>query len=127
MKNKFKFFNGISPIEREPNNGVTDEYLINLDDEIWGFSDWIIRTLLRKDIESGIEYIHIEFKDINGNQYMSTIYEDKSFDVKKITLSADGFIESSEYLDIPNIISSDSDNLLGYFKNMPRTLEGILS
>ena len=118
MKNKFKFFNGFSPIERDPNNGVTDQYLIDLDDEIWGYSDWIIRTLLRKDIESGIECLHIEFKDIDGNQYMCTIYDDKSFDINKITFSVDGFIESSEYLDIPNIISSDSDNLLDYFLKM---------
>jgi hypothetical protein len=58
---------------------------------------------------------------------MCTIYDDKSFDINKITFSVDGFIESSEYLDIPNIISSDSDNLLDYFTNMPRTLEGMLS
>ena len=82
MKNKFKFFNGFSPIERDPNNGVTDQYLIDLDDEIWGYSDWIIRTLLRKDIESGIECLHVEFKDIDGNQYMCTIYDDKSLFTK---------------------------------------------
>jgi len=124
---KFKFFKGIIPVDRDPNNGVTDEYLIYLDEEIWRYSDWIIQTFLTKDVESGIECLHIEFKDIDGNQYLATIFEDNSFEVLKITLSDEGFIEQSEYLEIPNIILSDSDNLIDYFTNMPRTLEGMLS
>ena len=83
---KFKFFKGIIPVDRDPNNGVTDEYLIYLDEEIWRYSDWIIQTFLTKDVESGIECLHIEFKDIDGNQYLATIFEDNSFEVLKITL-----------------------------------------
>jgi hypothetical protein len=125
MKNKFKFFNGISPIEIDPYDGVTDEYLIDLDEEIWLLSDWITSTQLHKDAESGIDCLYIDFKDIDGTEYTCTIFENRTFEVIEIIKLENGNIELIENTNISNEILSDSDYLLSYFMNMPRTIRSI--
>lgn len=125
MKNKFKFFNGISPIEIDPNDGVTDEYLINLNREVWLLSDWITSTQLHNDIESEIDCLYIDFKDIDGTEYTCTIFEDRTFEVIEIIKLENGNIELIENTNMSNEILSNSDYLLSYFMNMPRTIRSV--
>ena len=57
----------------DPNNGVTTQWLIDLSKSIWSNS-WVHTTQLSSD---GIDMLYICFKDINGDEWIGKVYENK--------------------------------------------------
>ena len=123
---KFNFFKGIVPIEIPPYNGVTDSYLIELNRDIWSYSDWIHSTMLTIDDESGLDSLIIEFTDIDNSDYWCEI-------------SSNGFIkmfikilnERGEFEMLEPIIFSlegrfNANSFINYLKSMPKTIASSL-
>lgn len=124
MKN-FKFLNRIDSVERRLHNGVTDQYLIELSEQIWNISDWIYTTMLVVDEDTGQDTLIFEFKDIDQNSYYCMIYEDLSFNLKSII---DVYTED-EYLEVYSLsenISNDHTKILDYLRKMPKTIKSFL-
>lgn len=57
----------------DPNNGVTTQWMIELSKSIWSNS-WVHTTQLSSD---GIDMLYICFKDINGDEWIGKVYENK--------------------------------------------------
>jgi len=100
MKNKFKFFKGIIPIERDRYNGVTDPYLIGLSRDIWSYSDWISSVMLTNYNGDTEDLLIVDFQDIDGKDYTCRISIDGSFQLLQIFFQEDGEIDWMDNLDI---------------------------
>jgi hypothetical protein len=120
--NKFKFFNGFSPIERDSLNGVTDPFLIRLSRGIWSYSDWISSVMLTNYNGSTEDFLIFDFKDIDGSEYSCRISIDRSFEILQYTKNEEDEFELMDTLDISGEVLSDYINIIQYLSNMPRTI-----
>ena len=83
---KFKFFNNGQLPHRPSHNGVTDQYLIELSELIWTYSDWVYTTMLSID-DNGQDTLLFEFTDIDQQSYWCKIYQNLSFEIKCLEVS----------------------------------------
>lgn len=120
--NKFKFFNGLSTIERDSLNGVTDPFLIRLSRDIWSYSDWISSVMLTNFNGNTEDYLIFDFKDIDGSEYSCRISIDRSFAILQYTKTEENEFELMDTLDISEEVLSDYDNIIQYLSNMPCTI-----
>jgi hypothetical protein len=120
--NKFKFFNGFSPIERDSHNGVTDPFLIRLSRDIWSYSDWISSVMLTNYNGNTEDFLIFDFKDIDGSEYSCRISIDRSFAILQYTKNEENELELIDTLDISEEVLSDYENIIQYLSNMPSTI-----
>jgi len=128
MRN-FKFLKGFIPVEGSVFNEATDPYLIQLSQEIWDYSSWIEDVILLNSSNENQDMLNIIFKDIDGNKYLSIIYQDLSFELIKIIINDDDYDddyddETIHPISIPEELSVNHYNLIDYLKNMPKTILG---
>lgn len=121
MKN-FKFLNGIIQMERNRYNGVTNQYLIELSEEIWYLSSWIESVMLSIDVEVNQDSLIISFKDIDSSRYLCTIFQDLSFELLQIIEVECGDEDLIDSIELPYNIRLDHTRILNYLKNMPKTI-----
>ncbi len=121
MKN-FKFLNGVIEIERNRYNGVTDQYLIELSEELLHLSCWIESVMLTNDTEVNQDSLIISFKDIDGCCYLCTIFQDLSFELLQIIEDEFGDEELIDSIELPYNIRLDHNRILNYLRNMPKTI-----
>lgn len=125
MKN-FKFLEGMTTIERDRYNGVTDANLIRLSRDIWSYSDWISSVILTNNNGNTEDYLIFDFKDIDGSEYSCRISTDGSFQLLQLITTEDGDYELMNTLDISDEVLSDYDNIIQYLSNMPNTIANSL-
>ena len=126
---KFKFLqknqldqNEINNEVSNPFNGVTDEYLINLSQEIWNYSVWIKKVGVSHSIERNQDCLYFKLKDIDISLYIVTIYQDLSYEIIPIIEDELGNEEELDILDIEINSRLDHNTILNYLKNMPKTI-----
>ncbi len=123
---KFKFLEGMTTIERDRYNGVTDANLIRLSRDIWSYSDWISSVILTNNNGNTEDYLIFDFKDIDGSEYSCRISTDGSFQLLQLITTEDGDYELMNTLDISDEVLSDYDNIIQYLSNMPNTIANSL-
>jgi hypothetical protein len=122
----FKFFRGLQSVNRDQYNGVTNSYLIQMSYDILTYSDWIFSIILTNNNGKTEDRLKVDFKDIDGLEYTCLIFEDRSFVIAQIISLPNGEIEFIDSMDFSEEILSDVENILSYFKNMPRTIANSL-
>lgn len=123
---KFNFFKGIVPIEITPYNGVTDSYLIELNRDIWSYSDWIHSTMLTIDDESGLDSLIIEFTDIDNSDYWCEISSNGLIKMFIKILNERGEFEMLEPIIFSLERMFNTNSLINYLKSMPKTIASSL-
>lgn len=121
----FKFLNGFEEIQRRSNNGVTDQYLIELSMDLLTYSDWIYTWMLTIDDETGFDSLVFEFDDIDQQSYMCTIYQNLTF---RLYLIGDS-ITGREYIEtifLSEDVHLNHHRILEYLINMPKTISSFL-
>lgn len=122
---EFKFFNNGQLPGRPLHNGVTDQYLIELSELIWTYSDWVYTTMLSIDDDNGQDILLFEFTDIDQRSYWCKIYQNLSFEIMFLDDTVTGG-EYLEELDFSDDVLNDHTRILDYLKNMPKTVKSSL-
>ena len=91
---KFKFLEKPQESQSEY-NGATSEFLIDLYNNQILISSWTNDILLQFDEDKNKDCLEFEFKDVNGIEYLCSIYDDRSFELLQILRFHD---DSFEYI-----------------------------
>jgi hypothetical protein len=103
-------------------NGATSQLLIDLYNNEIHINSWIDSKLLHFDQDQNKDCLEFEFKDINGLEYICSIYDDRSFELLQVFKYDD---ESFEYIDpfeISAEITIDYRYILEYLNGLPNTI-----
>ena len=127
----FNFFRGIisDPIGlliepgviRDEYNGVTDPYLIELYDEFRTYRDWIETISSGKEENPERDYLYFLFKDIDGEKYEVTLYNDQEFHIfLMIERSFNTYVYEPALFEEEFI--SDANILLNHIRSLPTSI-----
>ena len=127
----FNFFRGIisDPIGlliepgviRDEYNGVTDPYLIELYDEFRTYRDWIETISSGKEENPERDYLYFLFKDIDGEKYEVTLYNDQEFHIfLMIERSFNTYVYEPVLFEEEFI--SDANILLNHIRSLPTSI-----
>ena len=127
----FIFFRGIisDPIGlliepgviRDEYNGVTDPYLIELYDEFRTYRDWIETISSGKEENPERDYLYFLFKDIDGEKYEVTLYNDQEFHIfLMIERSFNTYVYEPVLFEEEFI--SDANILLNHIRSLPTSI-----
>ena len=118
---KFKFLEK-SQESKSEYNGATSEFLIDLYNNQISINSWINSKLLDFNQHQNKDCLEFEFKDVNGIEYLCSIYDDRSCELLQIFKYDD---ESLEYIDPSNFseeIARDYRYILNYVNSLPNTI-----
>ena len=118
---KFKFLE--KPQESQPEcYGATSEFLIDLYNNQISINSWIDSILIHFDTEQNKDCLEFEFKDVNGMEYLCSIYDDRSFELLQIIRFHDDSFEYINAFELNAEITSDYRHVLDYVNSLPNTI-----
>jgi len=116
---KFKFFKSIVPDEITLNNGVTDNYLIQLSRDILSYSNAVYERTLYIDDATGLDTLLIAFNHLISPIVFCKIYSNRSFELFDEIIKEDGSLEYNKNETFIGEDLLDCDNLIEYLIILP--------